>query len=93
MAPNICNRFIAFLLNKQVIRVGVFLQWALFENENSICINNCGYSVSNNEHSAVLEAFAESSLNQAVSLEVQVDCRLVYNQNFCLSDDSTSDTN
>ena len=92
LSLNISDRFIAFLLDKQVVRVGILLQLALFENKNSISVNNCGNSVSYNEHGTIPEAFTERSLNQAICLEIQVDCRLVYNQNLCLSDDRTSDT-
>ena len=89
---NVCYRSVPLLLHKQIIGMGIFLKLTLIKNKYSICINNRGKSVSHNENSAVLEALAESSLNQVVSLKVQIDSGLINDQHFCLSDDSSGKT-
>ena len=88
---NVSYGFVSFLLNKQVVWVGVFREAALLENKHSISIDDSGQSVGNDEHSAVLKALTKSPLNQAIRFEVNIRCSLVNDQNFGLPDYSASE--
>ena len=68
LALNVCDRLVALLLNKQIVWMRVLLELALLENKDSISVNDSGKSMSHDKDGAVLEAFAQSPLDQVISL-------------------------
>ena len=55
---NVCDRLVALLLHKQIVRVRVLLELAVLENKDSVSVNDSGKSVGHDKDGAVLEAFA-----------------------------------
>ena len=65
---HIRDRFIAFLLNKQIVRVRVFLCSAVLKDKNAVSIDDCSQSVCYNKDCAISESLTKRSLDEIVSL-------------------------
>jgi hypothetical protein len=64
--------------------------FALAHYEDTIRIDDCGKTMSNNEHCTVTEQLSYLALNQVVCLQIHVCSRFIKNQNFGFANDSPS---
>lgn len=67
----------------------VLLSSSFAHDQDPVGVNNCGQSVSNNQHSAVLEALSDLFLYKIVSFKVDISSCFIQNQDLCISDDGS----
>ena len=80
MTVSISYWIVSNLLDKQEVRVVEFNEKAVPHNQNSVWVDDCGETVSHDEHSAILESLPERLLDEVVSLQVNIRCGFVKDQ-------------
>ena len=92
LALQVGDRFITFLFDKQLIRVGKFLKFSFVEHENTICVNDCCQAMRDDKDCAILKALSKRFLDQVVRFQINVCSRLIQNQDFGLADYGSCET-
>ena len=88
-----CDGRVAFVGDQKVVWVVEFGTVTGVHDQDSVGIDDCSQSVSDDEHSAALERVLELILNEVIRLKINVGCSLIKNQDLGLSDDSSSQAN
>ena len=89
LPSDIGHCFVPFLLNKQLVGMGILLQLSLLQHHDSICVNDRGESMSHDEHSTVVESLTNGSLDEVIGLKINICSGFVEDQDSRLLDDGS----
>ena len=68
------------------------LSVTLVHDQDPVGVDDCGQSVSNDQHRAILETLLQGLLDEVVGLQVHIGSGLIEHKDLCLSDDSSGET-